>query len=377
VALDGILERALRQRLHYWIDSADNVPITGVDGLGVSQIGENAQWYQKGLPPAIYKVRVYTDRRLQKDISLAGGDLLLVDLVPTERGLTFERGIYSLADFPLKPHQEQQGWRMAVLQNQQLAGQAVQMLVTLEKSTDRRETILQRLRPRMTWIEVVPGADFVAREKANTCLARIPYSQRWHYLAGYPAPAWGIDIPQWPMAPQAVGAAARLDRPVVSVWWNPDQELVVANTLNRGIDFSKIEKLVNKQLQVAGDNITLESVSVEEHRVEVKAGQFEVKPCLVVRIAHAPCRPVWATVQGQGLGVAGEEHRFYDEPARYTGIFWPVDSDRINETLSRIGFVSLATFKEQAVARKFVIKYQDLPLPATDDTRPPQPLTLP
>jgi hypothetical protein len=382
VALDGILEQALRQKLHYWIDSAENVSLTGTDGLDVSQIGENAQWYQKGLPPAIYKVRVHTDRRLQKDITLAGGDLLLVDLVSEAGKLLFERGIYSLADFPLKPAREQQGWRMALLQNQRLANQAVQMLVTLEKSTDRRETILQRLRPRMTWMEIVPHADYLARLERETCLARTPYSQRWRYLAGYPAPAWGIDIPQWPVSTEISGGAKtpvslQLDRPVVCVWWNPDQELIIANTLNRTIDFAKIDELVNRQLQVAGDNITLESVRVEEHRVETKPGQYDVKPCLVVRIAHAPCRPVWATVQGDGLGIAGEEHRFYDEPARYTGIFWPVDPNRINETLSRIGFVSLPQFKQQAAARKFVIKHQDLPLPATDDTRPPQPVTLP
>src|SRR5262249_2414680 len=132
VALEGVLDQALRQKLHYWIDRADNTPITPGQGLDVSQVGENAQWYQNGLPPEIYKVPVHTDRRQQKDISLTGGDLLLVDAVNGERGLIFERGLYSLADFPLKPATEQSGWRAALLQNQQLAGQAVQMLVTLE-----------------------------------------------------------------------------------------------------------------------------------------------------------------------------------------------------------------------------------------------------
>ena len=54
------------------------------------------------------------------------------DAVKGERGLVFERGLYSLADYPLKPATEMSGWRAALLQNQQLAGQAVQMLAFAE-----------------------------------------------------------------------------------------------------------------------------------------------------------------------------------------------------------------------------------------------------
>ena len=381
VALDAVLDQALRQKLHYWIDSADNTPITGRDGLDVSQVGESAQWYQNGLPAAIYKVRVLTDRRQQKDISLAGGDLLLVDLVSGERGLVFERGLYSLADYPLKPATEQSGWRAALLQNQQLAGQTVQMLVTLEKTTDRRETILQRLRPRFTWIEMIPRPEYEAsikNPKPGVCARQVPFSQRWRYLAGYPAPAWGIDIPAWPQAtgrPGAVAAASSLERPVAKLWWNPDQEIPPVSSLDRGNDFAKIEELIDRPLPVDGDTITIESVRVEEHLVETRPGQREMKPCLVVRAAYAECKPVWAQVTGMNFD--GQEHRFYEQPSKYTGLFWPVDKKTVNTTLGQIGIVSLSRFKKQAETRKFTAVLKDLPAPATDDARPPQPVTLP
>src|SRR5262249_23652016 len=260
VNLDGVMQQALRQQLRYWIDSAENVPLTGRNGLEVSRIGEGAQWYQKGLPPAIYKVRVLAGGRVQKDISLSGGDLLLVDLVAEGGRLLFERGLYSLADYPLKPALDQSGWRAAVLQNQQQAGQAVQMLVTLEKSADRRETILQRLRPRLTWVEVTPRSEYEARKKnprSDVCAHPTPYCQRWGYLPGYPAPAWGIDIPAWPRAIGAgnAGPAAgpTLDRPVVQLWWNPDQEVAEATALDRASDFSSIKELTNRRLAVDGD----------------------------------------------------------------------------------------------------------------------------
>jgi hypothetical protein len=381
VALEGVLDQALRQKLHYWIDRADNTPITPGDGLDVSRVGENAQWYQNGLPPAIYKVRVHTDRRQQKDISLTGGDLLLVDAVNGDGGLIFERGLYSLADFPLKPATEQSGWRAALLQNQQLAGQAVQMLVTLEKTTDRRETILQRLRPRLTWIEIIPRPEYEASSKdpkPGVCARVVPFNQRWRYLAGYPAPAWGIDIPSWPRAtgkPGPVAAASTLERPVVKIWWNPDQEIPAVSSIDRGNDFSKIEELIDRPLPVDGDNITIESVRVEEHLVETRPGQREMKPCLVIRASYAECKPVWGQVKG--LKIDGQEHRFYEQPSKYTGIFWPVDAKTVNSTLSEIGFVSLSGFKKQAESRKFTAVLKDLAAPATDDARPPQPLTLP
>lgn len=380
VAIDGVLDQALRQKLHYWIDSADNIPITPGDGLDVSQIGEGAQWYQQGLPPAIYKVRVHTDRRLQKDISLSGGDLLLVDAVNGERGLVFERGLYSLADYPLKPAAEQSGWRAALLQNQQLAGRAVQMLTTLEKTTDRRETILQRLRPRLTWIEVIPRPEYEASLKnprPDVCARTTPFCQRWKYLAGYPAPAWGIDIPAWPQAAgnPAAPTASSLERPVVKFWWNPDQDTPVAGSFDRNNDFTKIEDLVDRSLPVDGDSITLESVDIEDHLVETHPGQREMKTCLVIRARFAECKPIWAQVQG--LTLDGEEHRFYMQPAKYTGIFWPVHRETVNKALARISVLSLSAFKKQAETRKYTAVLKDLAAPATDDGRPPQPVNLP
>src|SRR5262249_43698594 len=152
------------------------------------------------------------------------GDLLLVDLVSSPAGPVFERGLFAPTMYPSKPSSERQGWRLSVLQDQQQGDGRLQMLVTLEKTLSRRETVLELLKPRTTWLEVPPAAS-----------SATPTSQRWNYQPGYPAPAWNIDVPAWP-GRNAAGPA----QPRLRAWWNPDQEPVLAAALDRGADFQSL-----------------------------------------------------------------------------------------------------------------------------------------
>jgi hypothetical protein len=358
------LEKALRQRLRYWIDDADNVPVAAVPpgGLDVSRSGANDQWIPGGLAPGGYRLRVYAPGRLEKYVELDPGDLLLVRLAfrrpDGEGGLAFERVLFTKADYPWKPAQEQAGWRFAVLQNQLTEAGGLQMLYTLEKLYDRRESMLQQIKPRAAWFELgpVPGQ---------------PFAVRWANQPGYPAPAWALDVPEWPtLAGPPPGPA----RPVPRVWWNPDQDTPRAVTLDRGRDFGALSELTGRPLQIEGDAVTLEDVRVEEHVVETQPGVRTPQSCLVVRLVYAPDRPIWAEVRG--VNAVGEEHRFYQSANRYTGLFWPVTAAAAEKALTRVGLISLAAFKRTAEQRGFALEMKDLPAPSGNDGRPGAPIEL-
>ena len=75
---------------------------------------------------------------------------------------------------------------------------------TAEKKPDARETVLKEQRPQYLWAELgLPQG------------AAQPFALRWGGQEGYPAAAWGLDVPAWPVDPSTEAPA----RPVVNVWW--------------------------------------------------------------------------------------------------------------------------------------------------------------
>lgn len=364
VNLVAILDNAMRQKLRYAIDTAENLNVAS--DLNVSRIGENIAWYTPGLRPGGYRLRIYTDRRIEKDVQINSGDMLLVDVTDGPNGVEFVRGLYTRTDGATTTRQEQSGWRGDVIQDQQLAEQALQMLVALQKTPDKSETVLEMLKPRDAWIELEPQTE-----------GRPIFSQRWGYLAGYAAPAWSFDVPQWPrQASKAADGTTRLGgpaRPTVRIWWNPDQETTFATRLDRGNHFNTLPELTKRQIQVDGDMITIDSVQIEDHYVETRPGLREVKSCLVVRISHALGKPVWSAVAG--FQPEGHEHRFYSLPNKYTGLFWPV-TQATSAQLTRLSLISLSDFKKDATKRGFSMELKDTPIPQVNDNRPPQPVNL-
>jgi hypothetical protein len=367
--LAGTLHKVLRQKLRYWIDLRDNAPLRGdgSDLLYLSEDDANDQWLSGGLEPGTYKLRVLTSRRLTRSIALEPGDRMLIELNP-DRGQgpgseapEFERLLYSQAYFPWKPAAEKKRWRLAVVQNQWVADRGVQLLVTLEEKDDPGANVLQQIKPVKTWVEVV------------TPKGSAPICQRWHYQAGYPAPAWGVDVPQWPRRPGAGGQGGPPVRPELRVWWSPDQEPYGAY-LEHGHDFTTPQEIVAKTVSLKDQDVVIESVRVEPHRVEVRPAEGdrpavrETRNCLVVRVAHVPGRPVW--VRLRGLNLLGEEHRFYDSAGKYTALFWPATGGDAAKLLQSIEVFSLTAFKKRAEERAFVLHLKNLYEPQADDERP-------
>jgi hypothetical protein len=228
----------------------------------------------------------------------------------------------------------------------------------MEKLFNRTETCLEVVRPREAWFELAPWPE-----------TETPFALRWSNRPGYPAPAWTLDVPRWPSSPGTSSAA----RPTLRVWWNPDQDAPAAGGLDRGPDFELDSGRAADPVPIEGNGVIVESVRVEDHPVETRPGAREIKTCLVVRLAHAPGKPI--SVRPRGLVLAGSEQRFYAAAARTTALFWPVTRDEAAAMLTGLSLYSVEAFKAQAERRGFSIEMRDLAPPTPDDF-PPQEIPI-
>ncbi|WP_406695658.1 vWA domain-containing protein [Singulisphaera sp. Ch08] len=354
--LAGVLGKAMGRRLRYWVEEEDNVLVPGTpsEGLTTSRVGANDRWFAPALAPGGFKLVIDPLRRQTRNIALNNGDLLIVQLDPARVGVDFRRIEFSREDFSWKPATEKNGWRLAVLQNQLLGTSSLQMLCTLEKAFSRFETSLSVVRPREVWYELEPLGN-----------GEVPFSMRWSNRSGYPAAAWTLDVSRWPSSPGTPSPA----RPILRCWWNPDQDTPASAGLDRGPDFDLDTGRAANPVPVEGDHVTVESVRVEDHRVEISHGAWEIKSCLVVRLGHSPGKPI--AVRPVGLVPAGSEQRFYTSAAKTTALFWPVTRDEAGAMLTGLKLFSVNTFKAQAERRGFSTEIRDLPIPRPDDV-PPQ-----
>ena len=108
-------------------------------------------------------------------------------------------------------------------------------------------------------------------------------------------------------------------------------------------------------IQVEGDKVKLESVTVEKHPVDGQQGE---QICLVVRMEYAKDKPVWVKVAGDGWNAEGAEHRFYRQANKYTGIFWPVPPSAA-EHIAKLSFISLEAFQREAKGRGYFLELND------------------
>jgi hypothetical protein len=359
------IQKILPQKLRYTLTNMGGLAVGSAAGeaLEVSQNGRNDQWVAGGLEAGSYNLRLQGTKDLSRMVALNRGDLLLLELATNGAGQpALRRVVYSESDFPGAIGRDREGWRFAVLQNQRVDERGLQMLMTLEKEQPPEVGALQMIKPSKVWLEVAPASGNAA------------FVSRWSNQPGYPAPAWGLDIPVWPTQAGGKGPA----RPVARAWWLEDRLPPPTATFDRGLDFRDLEGLTNRAIRVDERDALLESVCVEEHLVETQPGargapgQLRQMPCLVVRVAHAPNCPVWAQIRG--LEAAGQEHRYYSDANKYTAIFWPVSADQAATLLGGLDIFSVNAFKRAAEARKTNLELKNLYEPLSTDSRPPQPL---
>jgi hypothetical protein len=360
--------------LRFWVERhRDGVPPANVapEGREIGQIGENTHW-QEQLQPSLYNLEVHVraNQALRRTIALDRGDLLLLNLLPRGDRFVFERDLYaeSYGRFGRevkKAEDQSRQWLAAVLQNQHRQDGSLQLMTTIEKTKDRafEGGTLQQVRPRLALFQVRPQG----KEGA-------PLALRFGNLAGYPAPAWGLDVAGWPR-----GAA-----PVFDAWWSDDDLHAVdddhpyARILKRDVhfDLGANHRPVRAKLGPGEwtDEVVLESVRIERRDVETRPGVVERDiPCLVVRLRHPAGKPflvqVRRTVGLEQRFFTGHEHRFYSEANKYTGVFWGWTEEELRKELN-LELISVEGFKKTASHVRLE--------PGQPDTRArPQPVNVP
>jgi len=350
--LIALLEKGLHPCLRYGLrdyagQTDDALPREPVP---IAYPGENDVWFPGGVIPGGYLIRAFLGHPAEQNVVLDAGDALLITLTEHEE---FRRLPFAATESPWMPTRSRSGWALSVLQNQRRPDDELQMLAVLERESDPASDVLRLLRPRECWIEVVPG---------GACQAAPPI--RWGAVWGYPASAWRIDAAGWP-GDEKTGQPAS---PRLQVWWNPDQNPAAAATLVRGHDFADLGGLCGRKLSLAADEVTLQTVALEKHRVLGADGTATEQPCLVVRLQHAPGKRFRVRIGGTFF--AGQEHRFYRDLGRYTALFWPVTDQQAPGALARLSVVSVDAFKRRAEERGYTITLDQLPPPEPNSTAP-------
>ncbi len=351
------LRDAMQQRMRYSVLSSSGAEIQDLpEGYDVSKGAVGLLW-SPPIKSGSYTLRVKTDEDLRQRVEL---DAEAFPVKVTDKGF-FQRVLFA-DDFPDRPDRKvAQRWLLAALQNQfDKQRGSLQMLVTAEKEMDDQAvSTLRQVRPQFVWLELE------ARE------ARTPFAVRWGGLAGIPAPAFSIDVPRWPMQPGGDAPAPALPR--LHAYLAADREPRIARIFHRNAPdgYANLRDLANREEPIEGDPVTIESVEFEDRLIETSPGERKPVPCLVVRIRHAPKKPVFVQIDPSPVDRGGGyEHRFYTEADKYTGVFWPISKGEA-EDIRSLRILAVDDLKKT----KGTIQI-DLDLRPPDSVRRPEPFDL-
>jgi hypothetical protein len=338
--LIATLQRGLIQKLTCQILKPDGTPVAD-EPLDVTDPNEEERWC-RGLKPGVYKLRVHAGSNVDQDIDLRNGDRIIVELIEDQAGaVVFRRGLYTASnEFAGRSRVENEAWRLTPLANQVRQDgdhDRLQMATALERKPEGNVAgEIQQVKPRMAWFRL--GAEDVEHPETR-------FMTRWRERVFYPGPVWQFDVPRWIPGP----AGDRFAAPVLKAWWsNPESKLEPASEL-RFDPPGNLGEVPRGVRLGEGKTVIIESIGLEDHRVEVAPGEpTQSKPCLVVRLAFSgdyPCLVDPASLSG--LQIVGHEHRVYSQAGKYTGLFWPVNPPQF-QRLAGLGLIALDEFRGQA-----------------------------
>lgn len=317
--LAGRLQDVLRrsQRLHYRVERERGQIVYPAAGVGpeqdISNPGEADRWFG-AVPPGTYLLRVGNDDRYKQYVEVHRGDRLLLRL--TRRG--FVRDLFA-TDFADRPRQysTDKHWLAAVLQSRRRPQDRVlEAMLTVEDAAERSapDGTLRLLYPRFLWMEAVSPA------------SQHPLAQRYLDLRGYPAPAWHVEL----AGPDGWPVDAHTQEPLPTAWriWAARQPAFAA-VLRKSVHFQDLNQLSGRRLDswpdVAAEEtarqVTIESAGLETVAVTDPQGKSLTVPALVLRLRHAPDRPILVELEPDP---GGAEHRFFTALGRTTTLFWPM-----------------------------------------------------
>jgi hypothetical protein len=336
---DLLTEYLTRSLLHMYFqvypDNGRDVADRQDKGENISQSDKEKNWRWVHLDPDIHRIRVPSIRSLKQRIDIRSGDALLLDLVRGWGGRPeFRRGTYAESDYMTREHSQiwtnksQKDWVLAVLQNYQLReSNQLALMATLEKTAKTDQTpspdLIRLNHPGWVWFDV--PAPEGAKAKPTLRISSLP---------NYPADAWGLEVSDWPS-----------DRPAATLktWWiehspRPRKELFKVRDFDTLLDLRPSPWLSDPQL---GD-VALEGVELKRDDIQVEGRPPQKVNCLVVRLRYSPAKePFFVRFSNDPDRKIGEEHRFYTNAGKYTGIFWPMTEKEVRN-IERLELFSVA-----------------------------------
>jgi hypothetical protein len=360
--LKSTLKRGIKQKLTFQVLKPDGTPVSD-EPIDVTGPGDVHNW-TKGLTPAIYTLKVLADKPYNHEIDLRKGDWIVVNLVDgPSGGIAFQRGFFSDSEeFSNPVRLDQNGWRIAVLANRQqrlAQNDRLQIVASLEqKQVDLGTDRIQQVKPRFAWFRL--DAEDVEHPERE-------FSLRWHERIFFPGPVWQFEVPRWIKDVTGQGAA----KPTLKAWWHDAKTNWSAATGFRMKTPGNTSDLPRVCSVADGKTVTIESIRVEDHPVEIWPGKpLQSESCLVLRLAYPEGSPyvVDPRLMIEGTEIAGHEHRLYSRANRYTGLFWPVNEDQ-RKQLSTLNLISIDAFRSEATIEKNA-KTFELSRPRIEDQIP-------
>jgi hypothetical protein len=340
------LRKGLNPRVYFSLDDGRD---GGADLAAGSDLADN--WYASRLEPGRYQLRVGGAKGYARTVELRRGDRLLLDLAEDGAGVALARHWWADTAPGTKSGKPADAWRFNLLQNRS-EGAGLRLFAAIEE------------RPKLTDVVAVSRVGDVWFELRPVVPKPEPVAGRWRFAPGYPAPAWSVDVPGWPPFPGSKSAAS----PVVEAWWSPEKPFSAIGTWTLPAKESLLSDS-RRAVKVGDIALSLESVTVEEHAVEVSPdGKRESRKCLVVRLAHAAGSPLW--VRPVGATPLGSEVRVYRAANRVTCVFWGIDPAKVT------GFevVSLNDSLKRAQELGHHAKLDNVPGPTDTAPRPEPPV---
>jgi hypothetical protein len=207
---------------------------------------------------------------------------------------------------------------------------------------------LSLARPHFFWVEVKPqstGENLQPWRRLH--VQNVPY---------YPAPAWHVTVPKWPADPPTANVRQSPALPAVSVWWMENWP-VGPQTVPRpaGANTEKVFK--DKQIDVHGVPVTIESVSFKARRLMVKLKYPAGPPSVIVQARWKSRRDDAALEQ---------RHSFYEDKGVYTAFFGPIDPSEEDLEFT-LDFYRLDDLKQGAGAHQVRVLLTPGDKPAVND----------
>jgi hypothetical protein len=182
----------------------------------------------------------------------------------------------------------------------------------------------------MTWLELT---DADGKRPSQT----LTWGRDWDV----PAAAYRLAIPDWP-----------LRRPSkTSAWfWPEPRDLLLAQEkfcTRVSVAVGSMAPAVPTG-RLAAEPV-IESALWEDRELVTPAGTIVKEKCLVVRVRHAPGRPVYLDLDPEFLGV-GSEHEYFFDAARSTSSFYRLP----NLDVVNLIVVDVEAFKQAAQHVQFL-----------------------